>query len=304
MPTPAHHVPLERRRLERLAHFLRKAAIIEARYTGPDPTWAGRPGSVADHDRRWTEPGVDPAVSSRGVESLYASARLSLVAVADQALSLARLVSEPEPGPFGSYGVEAVARSAVEIAARAWWLLEFGAPTRDRVGRMMADQLFSAYEAERMADRMVWTQGVAGMSPTSAEIRSKCDELGLSYDKEQRAPTVAGQTRPGSTPLVERLMRGTIYEPSHPMVYLLTSATTHGTHYALMRAYRDTGERRGGEPVYERFVDHRQIEPVAGVVIEAFIAVVRRAIQLTGWGWIPVDGYRGAVRTFLYDMPY
>jgi hypothetical protein len=190
------------------------------------------------------------------------------------------------------------------MAARSWWLLEPGIPPQDRVARFLADQLFSAYEAERMAREMKWPHGVNGMSPESAEIKLKCDELRLSYDSNQHAPTVAGQTRPRSTALVPKLVKDTLYAPSHAMVYRLTSATTHGTHYALMRGYRDTGERTDGERVLVRHVDHRQIEPVAGVVLEAFIATLRRAIKLAAWGWMTVDAYEMAVRRFLWTMPY
>jgi hypothetical protein len=290
--------------LDRLAELLRKAAIVEARYTGPDPTWAGQPGSVAERDRTWVQPTVDAATTKRALDTTYAAARLGLVAVADQSLSLARLVTEPEPGPFGSLGVEALSRSAVEMAARSWWLLEPGVGAADRVARFLADQLFSAYEAERMAREMKWPHGVTGLSPGSADIKRKCDELHLSHDNNQQAPMVAGQTRPRSTALVPELVKDTIYAPSHAMVYRLTSATTHGTHYALMRGYRDTGERVDGERVLVRHIDHRQIEPVAGVVLEAFIATLRRAIKLAAWGWITVDAYEMDVRRFLWTMQY
>jgi hypothetical protein len=304
VPIPAEFVPLDRGRLDRLAEHLRKATIVEARYTERDPTWAGRPGSLAERDRTWTRPRVNRGTTKRAVETTYAAARLGLVAVTDQCLSLARLVTEAGPGPLGSLGVEALSRSAIEMAARSWWLLEPGIDPPDRVARFLADQLFSAYEAERMAREMQWAHGVTGISPESVDIMRTCDELHLNFDSNQQAPTVDGQTRPRSTALVPRLLRETIYAPSHAMVYRLTSATAHGTHYALMRGYKDTGERLDGEPVLVRHVDHRQIEPVAGVVLESFIAALRRAIKLGSWGWITVDSYEMAVRQFLWTMPY
>jgi hypothetical protein len=36
-------------------------------------------------------------------------------------------------------------------------------------------------------------------------------------------------------------MRDTIYSASDPLVYPLLSATAHGTHFALMRSYVDSG---------------------------------------------------------------
>lgn len=230
MPVPAAFVPVDRSRLERLAMFLRGAARIEIRYTECDPTWAGSPGSPADRERHWTEPGVAAGKTVRAVNTTYAAARLGLIAVTDHAASLARLVTDVDL--TGCLAVEAVARSAVEVAARSWWLVEPGLTARMRVSRLLADQLYSAYQADDMAQRMKWPAGVAGISPTFGEIKARCDELGLRYDNNRKAPTVDGQQRPGSTRLVAALMRDTIYAESRQLVYSLTSATTHGTHFA------------------------------------------------------------------------
>jgi hypothetical protein len=225
-----------------------------------------------------------------------------LIAVTDHAAALARLIADPDL--TGCLAVEAVARSAAETAARSWWLLESGLAARDRTARFMADQLYSAYQAEDIAYRMNWPSGVAGISPEADEIKAKCDELGLRYDANHSAPTVDGQKRPASTQLVAALMRDTIYSASYPLVYALTSATTHGTHFALMRVYVDSGDKHNGETILDRRLDHRQIEPVCGVVLEAFTATLRRIIHLAEWGWIKIDGYQSAVHNFLYTMPY
>jgi hypothetical protein len=57
-------------------------------------------------------------------------------------------------------------------------------------------------------------------------------------------------------------------------------ATAHGTHFDLMRSYVDSGDMQDGEPVLDRRIDHRQIEPVCGVVLEAFAATLRGVVQL------------------------
>ncbi len=99
-------------------------------------------------------------------------------------------------------------------------------------------------------------------------------------------------------------MRDTIYSASYPLVYALTSATTYGTHFALMRAYVDSGDQYDGEPVLDRRRDHRQIEPVCGVVLEAFTATLRRVVRLARWGFIKIDGYESPIINLLYTMPY
>jgi hypothetical protein len=302
VPIPAVFVAIDPDRLARLARFLHNAARVETGYTELDPTWAGSPGSRADRDRQWTEPGVPADKTIRAVDTTYAAARLGLIAVTDHAASLGRLITDPDL--TGCLAVEAVARSAVETAARSWWLVEPGLTARERVARFLADQLFSSYQAEDMVRRMKWPTGVAGISPEANEIRAKCDELGFTSDANQSAPTVDGQRRPGSTPLVAALMRDTIYSASYPLVYALMSATTHGTHFALMRAYVDTEEKHDSEPILDRRLDHRQIEPVCGVVLEAFAATMHRVVRLAGWGWTKVDGYQSPIHNFLYTMPY
>lgn len=188
MPIPADFVPIDPSRLERVARFLRNAAEVEAGYTESDPTWAGSQGSPADRDREWAEPVVPTDKTTRAIDTTYAAARLGLIAVTDHAASLARLITDPDLA--GCLAVEAVARSAVETAARSWWLLEPGVSARERAARFLADQLFSAYQAEDMARRMNWPSGVAGISPEGDDIRVKCDELGLKYDANRAAPTV------------------------------------------------------------------------------------------------------------------
>ncbi len=302
MPIPAAFVPVDSVRLKRLARFLQNAAQVEAGYTEQDRTWAGSPGSPADRDRQWTEGGVRADKTTRAIDTTYAAARLGLIAVTDHAASLARLITDADL--TSCLAVEAVARSAVETAARSWWLVEPGLTARERTARFLVDQLFSAYQAEDMAHRMKWPTGVIGISPESDKIKAKCNELGLKHDANRSAPTVDGQKRQRATWLVAALMRDTIYSASYPLVYALTSATTHGTHFALMRAYFDSGDKLGGEPILERRLDHRQIEPVCGVVLEAFAATLRRVVQLAGWGWITVDGYQSPIRNFLHTMPY
>jgi hypothetical protein len=124
VPIPAAFVPVDSVRLERLARFLHNAALVEAGYTEQDRAWAGSSGSAADRDRRWTERGVPTDKTTRAVDTTYAAARLGLIAVTDHAASLARLITDANL--IGCLAVEAVARSAVETAARSWWLVEPG----------------------------------------------------------------------------------------------------------------------------------------------------------------------------------
>jgi hypothetical protein len=168
------------------------------------------------------------------------------------------------------------------------------------------DALTEALRAVESPDALTT---VAAMADQAKEPhRDSADVTGrwriLECDANRMVPTVDGQRRPRSTPLVAAFMRNTIYSASYSLVYALTSATTHGTHFALMRSYVDSGDKHDGESILDRRLDHRQIEPVCGVVLEAFAATMPRIVQLAGWGWTKVDGYQSPIHNFLYTMPY
>jgi hypothetical protein len=129
-----------------------------------------------------------------------------------------------------------------------------------------------------------WTVGL-GPSKSTNLPGLRFPLIGAAYP----APTVpafgttSGRPSPPATDLITRLVTDTIYAPLVAMVYRLTSATTHGTHYALLRSYRDTRDRDSGEPVCAHHVDHRQIEPTAGVALTTFVAMLWRAVRLAVW---------------------
>jgi hypothetical protein len=108
VPISAIFVAVDPDRLACLARLLHNAARVEAGYTDPDPTWAGSPGSKADRDRQWTEPGVAADKTIRAVDTTYAAARLGPIAVTDHSASLGRLVTNPDL--TGCLAVEAFAQ--------------------------------------------------------------------------------------------------------------------------------------------------------------------------------------------------
>jgi hypothetical protein len=216
------YVALDAGRLAELASRLWRCAQVEAAYSADDPMWLGFSGSVADVDRHYRGPLTDRSWSGRTVSTAYAAAHVGLIAVAEHALCLARLLTDPALP--GTLGIEVICRSAVEIAGRSWYLMEPRISPADRVARHLSDQIYSAYEAERMADAMGWAEGVSGISPDVADIARICDELGLVWDQNRANPTVGGQKRPASTVLVAQLIGDTIYAPSRHLVYRLTSA--------------------------------------------------------------------------------
>lgn len=296
-------VPLDYERLEKTAQLLIRATEVEAIYTQADPHWAGRPGSMAERERSHQGPRpTEFCWRPRSLQTTYAVVHLHLLADVEHARSIARLLTMPPPGPE-PLGAPLLARSAVEIASRAWWLADPRISTQQRVARYLADELFSAYEAETLAADWGLANGVMGLAPTVGKIKDQCRQLGLPADSNKRRPTVAGERRPTSTDLVGRFLADTLYPEPSRAVYRLYSAMGHGTHYGLLQTYRDAGTMVNGEKMLDRGTDQRTIEAAAGITMASFIAALRRIVALMGWGWTLVDMYELRVHRFLASAP-
>ena len=303
MSVPPGNIPPDRERLKRMAALLRRLIALENEYSTKDPTWSGIANSEAARDRNWRVTGVPETKTVRVVNSAYASARVGVLIAGDQLQSLGRLVTDPRLGPARCAGAEVLARSAIEISARSWWLLQSRLSTSERVERYLADHLYSAYQAEELATNVSWLPGVEGFSRTTDEIRAECGELGLECNVDLRSCQVGGQRRPTPTRLVSSFVRETLYSPSDRLAYGLVSATAHGTLFALMRTFRDSHKITLGEPLHERFLDHRHLEPIAGLAAAAVLAALRRAVELTGWERIPIDLYEVSLHRFIESGP-
>jgi hypothetical protein len=297
-----HFVPIDHDRMELIADYLRRPARIEKAYSDPDITWSGTPGSVSQSERAYRGPIGSGPDWSREVGTAFMAARLLLIGMADQMLSVARIISDPELGPHGLLGIEVCCRSAIEFGARGWWLMDPDLSARNRVSRYFVDQLYSAGEAEALEANMGWPPSRTG-SPSTAALLARCQTLGLAIARRNGRYVVDGQIRRGSTSLVTELVDNTRYGTDSAMVYPLMSATTHGTFYALMRSYRATEETLRGDPVLWREADHRLIEAPAGVALACFSCVIDRAVALNGWSSLRADSFKTMLYSMLGDGP-
>ena len=80
----------------------------------------------------------------------YAAANLMMTGVLDNLAALHQLLDDQMP----VIGPTVVARSAIEIASGAWWLMEPGIGVRGRVCRELALSLTSARRAKQVAERV------------------------------------------------------------------------------------------------------------------------------------------------------
>jgi hypothetical protein len=289
----------ELERLLALSACLRRGAEVEDSYGRADPAWRGASGSQAELERTETGPIADAWWTPRAVSTAFAACRLQLVAMADHLVSLSHLL--PTRSEDGTLTPLVIARSVIETGARAWWVVDPNLAAQQRVARGCAEQLYSAYQAERLASAMTLPEGVAGISPELIRLRNRVADLGFSLGNDPDRPQVGSEQRPRPTKLVADFLDDTMYRQYRSGVYPLYSAVAHGTQFGLLRAYRDEGARAEGERVYRRAVDQRDLDAAAGLSMAAFIAVLRRVVLVMGWGRVLVDLYEHRVRRLLVE---
>lgn len=299
-------LPIDRSRLDLLANYLARPAEVEMFYTEEDFAWEGSAGSIADLERQHRGPAPhDRSWPPRLALFTHSLIRLWVTVMAEQSLAIARLITDPDIGVHGILGVEVCARSAVESGGKSWWLADPGINAHERIVRYQLEQLHSAFAAETLASEMQWREPVdrLGFSVTSDQVMRSCSELGLVVGGSRRFPSIDGVVRPTTTDMVSDLLTETVFRDSKAMVYRLLSATTHGTVYGIMRAFRPTDETLRGERVVERFADHRIIESAASVTLEAFAVLFERIVVFMGWSPYKSQSFRNMVGHLVTSGP-
>jgi hypothetical protein len=136
------------RLLDELGEALSATVTFGPRHLGPD-VWEPAAGSQAAAELASTESRADGSRWGEQVpRTAYAAANLLMTAVLDDLCSVQRLLGEPMP----VIGVSVVARSAIEIGHRVWWLMEPGIGARRRACRELVLSLTSARRAKQVAD--------------------------------------------------------------------------------------------------------------------------------------------------------
>jgi hypothetical protein len=208
-----------------------------ARHLGP-AKWEPEPGSEAAVELSSTETrqGGDPW-GEDPPRTAYAAANLMMTGVLDDLASIHKLLDAQMP----VVGPTVVARSTIEIASGAWWLMEPGIGARRRVCRELALSLESARRARQVGEEFQATGFQVGQEITDAlqqedRVLQRITDLGIT------PPPLAGfspmveteKARPASE--VTAQMFKAVLPRSVPgtFVYRTCSAVTHGEIYGLM----------------------------------------------------------------------
>jgi hypothetical protein len=169
-------------------------------------------GSQAEH-----ELDGQPIAVQQALTTARTLANLRLVVVEEHLASMARCVSDAQ----GVYAVYTLARTAAELSARAWWLLDPDLGPRRRASRAWVERRYSAQQVRRL--------------PAFSRERAASNQAHLQQVEREgaRGGLTAGKAdrRPDGTSLM-----ASVFEQAPELgeyAYQRLAAFTHGTAYAL-----------------------------------------------------------------------
>lgn len=192
-----------------------------------DPSfWIPRATSTFGADLTNTEVDVHGAPwGSQEPTMAFEMARLSMIVIDDYLTSIRKLLEPPFP-PLPMYGQEVLARSVLESAGFAFWLVDPQITVRQRVARTYLVLWDAAGRAVENAKKVGTTQDAASAQAHLDSILRRVDDLGLGHVKKPRR-LIAEERLPSKTDQVTALLAGKV-RGGHEIVYSLYSAVAHG----------------------------------------------------------------------------
>lgn len=271
---------------------LQFAAGFRSQY-GNDPE-PGSPADIECHANGLSGPAG--LWGSNEVELAYSLAGGALLMVAANYLaSLPPLLGDQ----MVLFGFQAVSRSVVETAARAWWLLEPGIGPRMRVTRALVEKLYSNNEMHSvdLAEQRPESEHLDRM----ATLKSRGKALGIEmrFDDAGIVTGFVGVKRKWSTTVVKQFMSDIGFRHGE-MWYRFLSAITHGTLYAathyLTPVVSDDPDGSGLEVV----LPLTALVNIGALSVSAYLGVIQRHAMLYGRDAAAVERQRlTAVGTIL-----
>lgn len=171
------------------------------------------------------------------VRMAYAVAIMCYSAALEQARAMLPLMA----GDFSAVPVVVLARSLLEAASQAWWLLEPEIGHRRRVKRLQALRFRSGVEGERAAE----ADGAAPdqyhrYTETTDQVMRFSQALGLAIPSQDRNVYVCGGER---LPTASRRVVMMFADVDVPSLYHLYSGFPHGELFALRQGFEQVGDR-------------------------------------------------------------
>jgi hypothetical protein len=273
------------RLLEELGEALSATVTFGHRHLGLD-VWEPAAGSEAAAELASTESRADGSPWDEQVlRTAYAVANLLTTAVLDDLCSVQRLLGEPMP----VIGVPVVARSAIEIGHRVWWLMESGIGARRRACRELVLSLTSARRAKQVARGFQAGPGVTEALGQEQRVLQRIADLGLATPTGGYSPSIEGETCPSATVGTAAMLIGAFPAgTSSEVVYRVYSAVMHGEIYGLMNFMAPRIQANGSTRL-EWGLPGDVLDSTVQLAILAFREPYLRINHVMGWGKLERD---------------
>jgi len=232
--------------------------------------------------------------SERPLRTAYAAANLMMLGVVDDLKSLERLLVNQVP----VIGPTILARSAIEIASGAWWLMESGIGARRRVCRELVLSLTSARRVKQIADeyaesfRQSGNPIPVGVDAMIAEARQqesmvlqRITELAIAAPTS--GPRIENEKADSATDATAEMFKA--LQPTNlptnlptTIFYRTYSAVTHGQFYGLTN-FMTPALQPDGTPFWQWGPNSEILDSTIQIAIAAFRETSHRIATVMGW---------------------
>ena len=275
-------------RVHELRSVIEQAAETAAKYLDA-PVWDPSPGSEAAAEVANAEAGpagpwgVSPVRTAHALTHALMDAALAHL----RALTLLYVDSPPEMAPT------TIARSVMETAATAWWIMEPGIGVRSRVARVTSERLRSALEAAKAIGNLPPTVNPADYSETEQQVRRYATDLGLTAAAGD--VRIDGQVRRNSTDLISLLFETEteLNRTQARLVYPVYSGVAHGLLYGIMQFLRPLDVNGEIRLVWQ--TDPHIIDAVVSYTLAVLIAAMDRVLAVMGWDATTWDRWKSTL---------
>jgi len=217
----------------------------------------------------------------------YAAASLLMTGVLDNLGSLRKLIGEPMP----AIGPAVITRSALEIGATVWWLMQPGIGARARTCRQLVLSLTSARRAGQVAGELGDSEGRDEGFQQEDRVLQLITDLTIAppTGTNRYSPVIEGERCPSATELTATMLR-----PCYPGLvgtesfYRTHSAVTHGEIYGLMN-FMTTIEQLDGKTLLTWQLRGSVLYSTIELAIVSFREPFKRIHQHMNWGHLEHD---------------
>lgn len=208
-----------------------------------------------------------------------------MTAVLDDLCSVQRLLGEPMP----VIGVPVVARSAIEIGQKVWWLMEPDIGARRRACRELVLSLTSARRAKQVAQGLQTGPGTSEALEQEQRVLQRIAELGLTAPTAGYSPTIERESCPTATDGTAAMLKAAFPTgTSSDVFYRAYSAVMHGEIYGLMN-FMAPRIQADGTTRLEWGLRGDVLDSTVQLALLAFRESYGRINQVMGWGQLEKD---------------